>query len=411
MSNHLNLTILSGLRAKTLPNGQVLITQKFLDGVLQYKNLWPGSITVLMEINPQEDNNLDKIAVRYDELPFKLELISFDTLRFTNLLNQTSVVLASLEYRQNHISKVCQSAGIPCIYVSEYSLKTRKQTVAVTTSNPLLRLRRNLWEHSQEWKQRNAIELASGLQCNGTPTYDAYRTINQDTLLYFDNRVTEDIVATNDDIEMRFGSLCNNMPLRLLFSGRLVKMKGADHLLDVAQELKRLGIQFQMSICGAGELEQMMQHKIAMNGLSNCVKMLGVFKFKTELIPFVKANVDLFICCHRQGDPSCTYLETMSCGVPIVGYANEAFAGIVEHSKTGWLVEMDQPKLLAKKVAELSQSRDAIKAMSFDSLRFARLHTFEKTFKARILHMKRIAISSSLGDKPQTLNWMGQKTR
>jgi glycosyltransferase involved in cell wall biosynthesis len=152
-----------------------------------------------------------------------------------------------------------------------------------------------------------------------------------------------------------------------------------------------------MFICGDGELKQTMQRQIAVNGLDDCVKMMGVLKFNTELIPFVKANADLFVCCHRQGDPSCTYLETMSCGVPIIGYANEAFAGIVRHSQTGWLVEMDRPKLLAKKVAELSRSRDALKAMSFDSLRFAKLHTFEKTFANRISHMEQIATAKSTG--------------
>ena len=399
MSNNLNLTILPSLQAKTLSNKQILIAQKFLDGVLKYVSLWPGSITVLMEENTQKDNNLDNINVRRDELPFKLEIISFDTISTAELLNQTSVVLATVGYRQNHISKVCQSAGIPCIYISEYSLRTRKQIVAVTTRNPLLRLRRNLWEDAQESKQRKAVALANGLQCNGTPTYNAYRTINCNPLLFFDTRVTEDMLTTNDDIEMRVRRQSKDMPLRLLFSGRLIKMKGADHLLDIAQELKRLGIRFQMFICGDGELKEMMQHNIAVNGLGDCVKMMGVLEFKTELIPFVKANVDLFICCHRQGDPSCTYLETMSCGVPIVGYANEAFAGIVEHSKIGWLVEMDRPKLLAKKVAELSRDRERIKAMSFNSLRFAGLNTFEKTFEARISHIERIAMSSSLSDK------------
>lgn len=403
MSKDLNLTILAPLGAKTLPNGQVLISQKFLDGVFKYDSLWPGSTTLLINENNQWDGTGDfrQAKVSRNELPFQLEKVSFDTINPANLLNQASVVVASIDdYRQSHISKVCQSASIPCIYISEFSLRTRKQIIAVNTSNPLLRLRRNLWEDSQERKRRNAIALADGLQCCGTPTYYAYRTINRDPLLFFDGRLTKDMLATNDDIEMRVRSLRDNMPLRLLFSGRLIKMKGADQLLDVAQELRRLGIGFEMFICGDGELSKMMQDKIVANQLSDCVKMMGVLNFKTELIPFLKANVDLFVCCHRQGDPSGTYLETMSCGVPIIGYANEAFAGIVEHSKAGWLVEMDRPKLLAKKIAELSQQhRDEIKAMSLNSLKFAQLNTFEKTFEARISHMERIAMSSRVGDK------------
>ena len=176
-------------------------------------------------------------------------------------------------------------------------------------------------------------------------------------------------------------------------------MKGVDHLLDIAQELNRIGVNFELFICGDGELKEMMQNQIAINKLGDRVKMIGILDFKKELVPFAKANIDLFVCCHRQGDPSCTYLETMSCGVPIIGYANEAFAGIVKYSKTGWLVEMDRPKLLAKKIAELSSNRYLIKAMSLNSLKFAQMHTFQETFERRISHIERIAINSSLKNR------------
>jgi glycosyltransferase involved in cell wall biosynthesis len=169
-------------------------------------------------------------------------------------------------------------------------------------------------------------------------------------------------------------------------------MKGADRLLDVARELKRLGIQFEMFICGDGDLKEKMQREIVATRLSDRVKMMGVLDFKTELIPFAKANVDLFVCCHPQGDPSCTYLETMSCGVPIVGYANEAFEGVVKYSQAGWLIPMDRPKLMAQQVADLSHNRHSIQAMSLKALEFARQHTFEKTWEARISHLKRVAM-------------------
>ncbi|HEY9301710.1 MAG TPA: glycosyltransferase, partial [Phormidium sp.] len=329
-----------------------------------------------------------------NELPFKLELVSFDKITADKLRNQTSMVLATIEYRQNHISKVCREAGIPCIYVSEYTLKTRQQIAAVENpNNPLRRIWRSRWEKAQETKQQNAIKIADGLQCNGTPTYEVYRNLNPNTILFFDTRITEDMLATFEDIEDRTRDRDKNTPLRLVFSGRLNRMKGADQLLDVAQELKQLGVQFEMFISGAGELEKSMHQRIATDGLGDCVKMMGVPDFKTEFFPFVKANIDLFVCCHPQGDPSCTYIETMSCGVPIVGYANEAFVGIVDQSKSGWLVEMNRPDLLAKKVAELSRNRDEIKAMSFNSLKFAREHTFDKTFKARISHMESIVMS------------------
>ena len=327
-----------------------------------------------------------------DELPFKLEVISFDKITPALLhKHQSSLVLAVPSYRQNHISKVCQLAGVPCIYVSEYSLKTRKQIVNVRTSNPLGSLAEILWTYSQEMKQRKAIAMADGLQCNGTPDLRrVQKSPNRNPLFFFDTRISADMLATEADIEMRTKNRSQDMPLRLVFSGRLIKMKGADHLIEVARELKQLNVKFEMFISGAGDLEEMMHKQIAGNQLNDCVKMLGVPDFKTEFFPFVKKNIDLFVCCHRQGDPSCTYIETMSCGVPIVGYANEAFQGIAEMSETGWVVPMNQPKQMAKKIAELSHNREEIKSMSFKSLKFAQQHIFEKTFKARVKHMQQV---------------------
>jgi glycosyltransferase involved in cell wall biosynthesis len=248
-------------------------------------------------------------------------------------------------------------------------------------------LRRNLWQESQERKQRRAIALAHGLQCNGTPTYEAYRTVNPNPLLFFDTRITEGMLATEEGIAQRYAQREADRPLHLLFSGRLIKIKGADHLLQVAKQLKQLGVAFKLSICGEGDLAPAMEQQIAAQGLSDCVEMMGVLDFKTELVPFIKENVDLFVCCHRQGDPSCTYLETMACGVPIVGYNNEAFQGVVEHSKAGWLVPMDRPKQLANQIAKLSTSLDELKDVSRKSLRFAQQNTFEKTFNRRVAHI------------------------
>ncbi|MCU0544501.1 MAG: glycosyltransferase [Oscillatoriaceae cyanobacterium Prado104] len=389
------LTILQPLQAKLLPNGKVLLTRKLIEAVVELSNYWDGSITVMMEETQTGNDNIDCKVFNLDELPFKLEVISFD--RITPALlrqHQTALVLAVPGYRQNHITNICHLAGIPCIYVSEYTLKTRKQIASVNASNPLGRLRKIAWEQNQEIKQRVAIAGADGLQCNGTPTYKEYLNLNPNALLFFDTRISEDMLATPRDIEMRTANRSADMPLRLLFSGRLIKMKGADHLMNVAIELKKQAANFEMFISGAGDLEKMMHDTIANNQLQDCVKMLGVPDFKTEFFPFVKQNIDLFVCCHRQGDPSCTYVETMSCGVPIVGYANEAFEGISEISETGWVVPMDRPKLMAQQIIQLSYNREIIRAMSYKSLDFARQHTFEKTFKARTEHMQQVAENS-----------------
>ena len=397
MKSDLHLTIVQALPAKKLPNNQVLLTRKLMEATEKFQELWQGSITVMMEETQQDSYQIDRKEYKLNELPFKLEIIDFAKIKPTNFKNKTSLVLATLSCQQNHISQVCLEANVPCIYISEYTLQTRKQIVAVEEAQPIKRLWRSRWEERQERKQLEGIQKADGLQCNGTPTYDVYQKLCPKTLLFFDTRITEDMLVTFSELDQRTAYLRENKPLRLVFSGRLNKMKGADHLLDVARELKQLKIPFELYISGRGDLETNMHERIATEGLTDCVKMLGVPDFKSEFFPFVKGNIDLFICCHRQGDPSCTYIETMSCGVPIVGYANEAFEGMVRQSQSGWLVAMNQPKLIAKKVAELNINRDEIKTMSYKAIEFARKHTFEKTYEARISHMKQIAMSRKAG--------------
>jgi glycosyltransferase involved in cell wall biosynthesis len=340
-----------------------------------------------MEKRQVQDDNIGQLIIDRSELPFKLEIVDFSTIQDARSFDTNAVVLAGVSYQQNHIGQVCQTANLPCIYLAEYSLKTRKQIVATSTKNPLLRLRRNLWQHSQERKQRRSIATASGIQCNGTPTYEAYRSISPNPLLFFDTRMTEGMTATEAEIANRYSNREADRPLRLLFSGRLIKMKGADHLLKVAQRLKRSGVRFELYICGEGQLKPEIERQIQAEGLQDCVRMMGVLDFKTELVPFAKETIDLFVCCHRQGDPSCTYLETMACGVPIVGYANEAFEGIVAHSGAGWVVPMDRPDSLANKIAELSDSLPELQEMSVKALHFAKQNTFEKTFNRRINHI------------------------
>jgi glycosyltransferase involved in cell wall biosynthesis len=341
-----------------------------------------------MEPTENQTWNLDEVEIDPAQLPFKVQAFSYDDPGLGQLLAGCRMVLGSVSHRQNHLSALCRSMGVPCAYISEYSLKTRCQIILAETRNPVLRLRRIWWQCNQERRFRRAIRLASGIQCNGTPTFEAYRAINPRPFLFFDTRTREDMLATEQELEKRTGDLMRGGSIRLLFSGRLNVIKGADHLVQVASELRRIGVPFHFTICGGGPLEHQIRNDIDRLGLGNCVKLTGILDFKTKLTPLTKRQADLFVCCHRQGDPSSTYLEVMSCGVPIAGYGNEAFMGIIRHSDVGWTAPMNQPQRVARKIAELNADRTALAKAAYKSLEFARRHTFERTFRTRIEHLK-----------------------
>jgi glycosyltransferase involved in cell wall biosynthesis len=162
----------------------------------------------------------------------------------------------------------------------------------------------------------------------------------------------------------------------------------------VAAHLKRLGVPFTMTICGDGEYLPRLRADISRKGVADRVTLKGVLDFKTELVPFVTNETDLFVCCHRQGDPSCTYLETMACGVPIAGYGNEAWGGLARIGGTGWVASVGDPIELAERIAALQRDRAALEQASRRALAFAREHSFEKTFRRRIEHLDQVAARS-----------------
>lgn len=394
MNNMLNATplliLIPSVKVFKRTDGKQFITQKFVDGVRQYQKQWPGRVEVYIEQTHQADDNLDKIDIEQIH-NITLTIINFDDIdRKLATITQPAVALAFSHFRQNGIAKKCLHYGIRCVLVSEYTLTTRRQIIKANHKSWLRRCRAYLWEYQQEKKNLESVRLSSAIQCNGLPTYLAYKQINNNCLLYFDSRVRKEDVIDKDKLLKRTQYCLQGNTLRLVFSGRLNRMKGADHLILVAKSLNDLQVDFHLTICGDGELRQSMLESVKHWQLGDRVTFTGVLNFHKELLPFIKDNTDLFICCHRQGDPSCTYIETMSCGVPIVSYDNEAFTGLQQTAHCGWKTPMDKYRLLAKTVQRLDQNRSEIVDHSIKSREFSLDNTFENTFARRVEHLKNI---------------------
>jgi colanic acid/amylovoran biosynthesis glycosyltransferase len=392
----INLVVVSPLKGVLRPNRKIVLTTKFVDGLALYRELWKGPITLACEPAAQLSDNLDNVEVDLDTAPFGTICEPFSDGLFARLLTPRSLVLASVGEKFNSLSRLCRQAGIPCVYLTEYTLPTRLQIVREEQETPLHGWWRSGLQQRQERLQVAALGLADGVQCNGTPTFDAYHTLSPMPLLFFDSRIEEPMLATLHQVTERATRSAQGGCIRLVFSGRLKLMKGVDDLPKVAAYLKHMGVPFTMAICGEGEYLPQLRTEIAKAGLADCVTLKGTLDFKTQLVPFVAKESDLFVCCHRQGDPSCTYLETMACGVPIVGYANEAFDGLARVAGTGSITAVGQPIKLAERIAAFERDRASLAHASHQALVFAQNHTFEKTFLRRINHLDRVAVSSSL---------------
>jgi glycosyltransferase involved in cell wall biosynthesis len=387
-SSAVELVVIPSIRARRDGDG-LHLTRKYVEGMQAYAERWPGPVTSLVRLTEAASHDMDPVLYRDGVDLAAVEVLPDATDAVSARLAQAAAVLLFLSRAEQATADLCRKLGVPVIFISEYSPRTEVQIQAAEVSNPLLRARRRVWLWRSERIRRGMLSRASGLQCSGTPTYRHYRGLVPDALLFFDNRVRADDVADDALLARKAAVVRGGQPLRLVFGGRLAAMKGVMDLIPVAQRLREAGVPFELDIVGDGPLRSTVQDAIRAADLDRQVRLHGPLDFATGWIPFLRREADLFLCCHPQGDPSSTYPEVMSCGVPIVGYGNEAFEGIVDQSRAGWAVPMRDVQALAREVARLHGARAEIAAHARRARDFAAEHALEATYARRTEHILR----------------------
>jgi hypothetical protein len=69
-------------------------------------------------------------------------------------------------------------------------------------------------------------------------------------------------------------------------------------------------------------------------------------------------------CCHVQADRSCTYLESLDAGLPILGCSNRMWRGLAKASVAGCSAPIGRPEKLADAVASLTSNLSSLTELS-----------------------------------------------
>lgn len=371
--------------APAIPKGDnaVRLDIKFVEGMSYICRNWPGPVTCVLRQGAASIPFGKEFAP--SQLPFSLTVLAAGDPVPTEMLADCDIVEASADM---HLDLDLGAHGTGSrarrAFVIEYTLGARLKILQLDNGTPLIkRAKSALWLLQQERRRRRAMRQADAVQMNGFPAYESYRGLNSNSLIYMDNRMRSEMMSNADEIADRIQALRAGGPLRLINSGRLEPMKGAQDLLPVAKALKKLGVNFTLDIYGTGSLEDQISSGIVSSGLQDQVRVHSPIDFETELVPISRQKADLFLSCHRQSDPSCTYLEAMGCGLPIVGYKNAMLTPLVAAAQTGWTVSQGDSAALARKLAEISLDADALEIASVKAVEFAHKHDFEAEFARR----------------------------
>ncbi len=153
---------------------------------------------------------------------------------------------------------------------------------------------------------------------------------------------------------------------RILFAGRLEKMKGIDTLIEA---IKDLPPHVHLHIAGDGSLRSDLQVKANLLGVGDRVKFLGYVQIPNVYEEFARAEI--FCGLSRHEAFGNVFIEAQAAGCAVVATNIEGIPDIVQDGKTGILVSPDDPAAAARALSTLLEDGDLRKKFAEAGIRNA----------------------------------------
>jgi glycosyltransferase involved in cell wall biosynthesis len=160
--------------------------------------------------------------------------------------------------------------------------------------------------------------------------------------------------------------------------GRLSEEKGYHHLLDSVARARQRGVNLDLVLAGEGPERGRLEKQAQALGLDGHVKFLGVLR---DVRP-VYAAIDIFALTSREEASPTVLLEAMACGRAAVATRVGGVLEMVEHERTGLLVEPGEPSRFADALVRLAQD-SVLRSELSDA---ARLRVREQFDISRMIH-------------------------
>jgi glycosyltransferase involved in cell wall biosynthesis len=151
-------------------------------------------------------------------------------------------------------------------------------------------------------------------------------------------------------------------PLRLIYIGRLVAIKGLFEAIEALRILRAEGRSFTFSIAGSGSDEIRLKQEILQAGLTECVTFLGSIFGEEKNRLWLESDVFVFPS-YSEGLPY-SLLESMAAGCVPITTCVAAIPDVMQDGVHGLFVPIKDAIVLASAIARLDDNRDQLKRMA-----------------------------------------------
>ena len=381
-----------------IQNGLLEIDRKFHVGMELYTQRIGTPIVVVAPRLGSDGILMDAIRIPVSELPYQVEVVQCDStyrLDHRDLPRLRQLVEeADLLYGTGFgLETLAIQLGKPFIPVLEYNLRTQLKIARLPVRGKIRRFVRTVKVIGRFLAEVRRLRRAQAIHCNGYPIYHQTRTFHDRCLLYLDSRMSDSMVISRERLEARLATLLSGRRPRLIFSGRYESMKGACDVVEVGLALHRQGVDFELDLFGKGELAPTMRSRVEEARASDRIRVRDAIPYP-ELVERSHES-DLFVCCHVQDDPSCTYLEASGSGLVIMGYDNKMWRNFANQARNGHVSRMGRPEELAQAIKSILAKPEEMATRARRSREFALEHYFEREFSRRIDSIQEFLLEST----------------
>lgn len=156
---------------------------------------------------------------------------------------------------------------------------------------------------------------------------------------------------------------------RILFVGRLERVKGVDTLLRTFALVSRQHGGVHLRVVGDGSQRSALERLAAHLGVHHNVTFVG--SVPPEMVPVEMAQAEIFCGLSRSEAFGNVFLEAQAAGCAVVATDVGGIPDIVRHGHTGLLVQPDDPFATAHAIFRLLDTDDARSAMVRDAMQHA----------------------------------------
>lgn len=284
----------------------------------------------------------------------KVEILSSEntfTLPIKGLKNPSFMISAFFKTKLKKASDIVHAHNLPSALPMKNVSGKKVLTLHGIYSEQIDMLHGKITGKLSSFYEKEALSWADTITVISKQAYDHYTKLGF-KVTHVPNAINLSSLPQNID---------RKYEKQIIFAGRLSKEKGISNLLDIA---KKLSLDTHLLILGSGPEENTVRD--AIKSKSN-IHYLG-YQSKEKTISLIRGS-DVLIQPSLIEGVSSTILEAMACKIPIIATKVGGNKELLEHDKSGILIEPDNYEKISDEILDLLSNKQKATKLSEEAFK------------------------------------------